>query len=181
VALLILKRPSSRAETHSGSAALIERTLKGAAITLDSRSAERLRKGALALRLASNPFRLRIILRLSEGQRTVEELARDLGFSVLQASSNLDPLRRGGLVKSDGKRRQDNRYDLTEVGFKTVRYIVQTFGAIHWKEPLPKPPKANRVGRKETDILPPEEIDLPRRPNDKGLTTPASDRCNGTL
>lgn len=160
---------------------LINRLLKDAASTLDNRSVGRLRKGVLALRLASNPFRLKIILRLSEGGRTVEELADDLGFRISQAHPNLDILRRGGLVKSGGKRRCDNRYDLTDVGFKTARFFLQTFGPIHWKEPLPRTPQTNRVGRKETDALKPEEIDLPCSPNDKGLTAHPPDRCNGTL
>ena len=160
---------------------LINRMLHDATSTLDCRSAGRIRKGGAGARLASNPFRLRVILRLNDGQRTIEELAQDLGFSVRQVHANVEHLRRGGLVKSDGKRRDDNRYDLTEMGFKTVRFIIQTFGPFHWKEPLPTRGQSNRVGRKESDILQPEEIDLPCSPNDKGLTSPASDRCNGTL
>jgi hypothetical protein len=92
----------------------------------------------------------------------------------------LDPLRRGGLVKGGGKR-FENCYDLTDVGFKTVRFISRTFGPFHWKGPLSEPSKMNKVGHSEIENSSQEASNLKRRPNDKGLETLAPDRRNGTL
>ena len=75
--------------------ARIRRRLAKPTRTLDTRSLARLRAGALALRLASNPSRLKAILRLADGERTVEELARDPDCSTREAATMLDPLRRG--------------------------------------------------------------------------------------
>lgn len=156
------------------------RRLATPTIRLDTRSLERVRQGALALRLASNPSRLKIILRLADGERTVDELARDLGCDSREAAMVLDPLRRGGLVKSGGKR-FENCYDLTDIGFKTVRFVSQTFGPFHWNGPLSEPSELNKVRHSETRYSSQEEINLKQRPNDKGRETLTSDRCNGTV
>ncbi len=134
----------------------------------------------MALRLASNPGRLKIILRLADGEQTVDELARDLGCTTPDAAKMLDPLRRGGLVRSGGKR-FENCYDLTDIGFKTVRFISQTFGPFHWRGALSETSEMNKVRHPEPEQSSQEEIDFKRRPNDKGLETPAPDRCNGTV
>ncbi len=160
--------------------ARIRRRIANPTRNLDTRSLERVREGALALRLASNPERLKIILRLGDGEQTVAELARDLGCSTAEAAMKLDPLRRAGLVKSAGKR-FENCYDLTDIGFKTVRFVSQTFGPFHWIAPLSGKSEMNKVRLRETEYASQEEIDLKRRPNDKGLDPPAPDRRNGTL
>jgi len=148
--------------------------------TLEPRSAERLRKSVLALKLASHPIRLRIIFRLVEGEREANQLGKDLGFTVRELGCYLDPLRRGGLVRSAGTTRH-NSYDLTEVGFKTVRYIAQTFGPIHWNEPLPESARTNRVGRKQKKRPRQKEIERRRAHHDKALDPAARIGCDGTL
>ena len=92
----------------------------------------------------------------------------------------LDPLRRGGLVKSGGKR-FENCYDLTDIGFKMVRFMSQTFGPFHWRGTLSETSEMNTVSHTATGYPTQEEIDLKRSPNDKGLETSAPDRCNGIV
>jgi len=147
--------------------------------TLETRSAQRLRKSAYTLSLASNPTRLRIIFRLAEGERGINELSEDLGLGVRDLANYVDALRRGGLVKSDGTKRH-NCYDLTEVGFKTVRFISHTFGPIKWSEPLPAGAKTNRVGRQEIDRRL-DEIEFPGTPYDEDCYPPEVGRFDGPV
>jgi DNA-binding transcriptional ArsR family regulator len=114
------------------------------------RSAQRLRRGAFTLSVVSHPVRLRIVFRLAEGARDTSQLAEDLGVHATSMPGYLDELRRGGLVRTQHQGKQ-RVYDLTEVGFKTVRFLRDTFGAIEWSEPLPR--------SVETTIVPSNEAD----------------------
>jgi rhodanese-related sulfurtransferase len=52
-------------------------------------------------RALGNPHRLELLDLLSQGERTVEELAREAGLSVANASAHLQVLRRARLVEAD--------------------------------------------------------------------------------
>jgi rhodanese-related sulfurtransferase len=56
---------------------------------------------AIVGRALGNPHRLELIDLLSQGERTVEDLAREAGLSVANASAHLQVLRRARLVEAD--------------------------------------------------------------------------------
>lgn len=55
---------------------------------------------ARVARALANPHRLQLIELLAQGERRVDDLAREAGLSVANASQHLQSLRRGGLVES---------------------------------------------------------------------------------
>ena len=80
------------------------------------------RRLAGRLRLVSDPTRLRLLLVLGEGERSVGDLAAALGSSDASTSHHLAKLRAAGVVEP----RKDSQrvyYSLTDAGRELVRAV----------------------------------------------------------
>jgi DNA-binding transcriptional ArsR family regulator len=79
---------------------------------------------AALFKLASNPVRLRVLLLLGDGERSVGDLQSEIACSMTVLSRHLPPLRLTGLVVS----RQDGQrvvYALTDAGRDMRRGIAK--------------------------------------------------------
>jgi DNA-binding transcriptional ArsR family regulator len=99
------------------------------------RRGERLPQVARLLRGVSDPNRLRILLAMADGQKTVGQICERLGQSAPEVNHHLLILWASKVVDShrEGK---ETRYELTEPG---SRFLDSAFGLLDEADPVPEP------------------------------------------
>jgi DNA-binding transcriptional ArsR family regulator len=87
---------------------------------------QQLRSAAYTLSILSHPMRLRIILRLCEGEQNVGQLRTTLSMNINTIRGYLTQLRQGGLVMVEHQGAR-SCYSLTELGSKIACFVEETF------------------------------------------------------
>ncbi len=85
---------------------------------------KRVQRAANLLKQVSDPTRLQVIVRLTEGEKHVGALCDDLGLSQPALSHHLALLRHGGIV-APRRQGKHNFYSLTETG-EDLAKVVKT-------------------------------------------------------
>lgn len=99
-----------------------------------STHADQIRFAGYILSIMAHPIRLRIILRLSDGERNVGQLSTELNMTLSKLGPCLGQLRRGGLVTTE-HRGTRSYYALTEIGQKIAQFVKNTFTVVDLGKP----------------------------------------------
>jgi DNA-binding HxlR family transcriptional regulator len=88
---------------------------------------DHLRFAGYIFNVMAHPIRLRIILRLLEGERYVGQLSNDLNVAIGKLSACLGQLRRAGLVTTHNRGTR-SYHALTGLGREIAWFVKGTFG-----------------------------------------------------
>jgi predicted transcriptional regulator len=92
-----------------------------------SSHADHVRFAGYVFNVMAHPMRIRIILRLLEGERYVGQLSNDLNVAVTKLSGCLSQLRRAGLVTTHNRGTR-SYHALTGLGREIAWFVKGTFG-----------------------------------------------------